>query len=250
MKKGFEKVDNRVNYRVVIDTETLKNDLVYNIGITITDNRGKTIYSNEWIVQESFKYFCFDNFYSDNIDYYKHQFDYYKTLPQTSLKEIRKEIKKVLKNFKKCTIWAYNAQFDYSHLNYTYQKICGRNRPFLCGCWRDIMILAKNNIRYTKKYQNFCIKYNFFTPKGYFPFNAEKMYCFLANKPDFKEDHTALSDTKVESFILNKLLKKHIKTAESRRLYQDEIKQVKYLYDCLTDYLHTEKYIKAKFNLD
>lgn len=81
-----------------------------------------------------------------------------------------------------------------------------RNIEFLVT---DLRYLACNQLVNNRNYKNFCIDNELFSKSGlFFSTTAESIYKYLMQDIDFIEQHTALDDSIIESYILTKLLKK------------------------------------------
>ena len=79
----------------------------------------------------------------------------------------------------------------------------------------DLWSLACDRLINIDKYRNYCLENNLLTASAiYFKSSAETSFQYLMNKHDFTEDHTALSDAKIEGEILVKALKKGKVTPE------------------------------------
>lgn len=73
----------------------------------------------------------------------------------------------------------------------------------------DLRYLACSQLVNNRNYKNFCIDNELFSKSGlFFSTTAESIYKYLIQDIDFIEQHTALDDSIIESYILTKLLKK------------------------------------------
>ena len=73
----------------------------------------------------------------------------------------------------------------------------------------DIWGISCQHIINTKTYKVKCIKESMLSPSGcFFKTSAESTYRYIQNQYDFNEAHTALEDSRIESVILCKALKK------------------------------------------
>lgn len=69
----------------------------------------------------------------------------------------------------------------------------------------DLWAIACDRLININKYRNFCLENNLLTNSAeFFSTNAEVCFRFMADQWDFIEDHTALSDAKIELFLLTK----------------------------------------------
>ena len=213
------KVDKRKKYLMVLDVETANtntlsqhNDgLVYDLGFTIIDKKGNIYAKRSFAISEIFDW-------SELIStayYFKKLPLYYEKLAKRQMEKItiweaRKRIKKAIELFNITEVWAYNASFDYTTLNNTVRLLSGSAcRWFLpygvkvCDIWSvacQVLGLQKTfqweNVRNTN---------------GNLITNAERMFSYLAQDFDFREEHTGLADALVESQILARCLASHKK---------------------------------------
>lgn len=101
-----------------------------------------------------------------------------------------------------CTVVAYNAAFDIKVLNDYAQVLL--NHSFFeknIEVW-DLWNMALNTICDSSNYVRWCIDYGFITEKGNISCSAEAVYSYLSQQTEFKEEHTALADCKIEAQIL------------------------------------------------
>lgn len=85
-----------------------------------------------------------------------------------------------------------------------YMELRGRAFPIA-----DIWGMACERLINSKKYKLMCLENNMISASGlFFKTSAEASFRYLAGNVGFEEEHTALSDTKIESDILTKILKK------------------------------------------
>lgn len=84
------------------------------------------------------------------------------------------------------------------------------------GYCEDVWDYA-SNITSSKRYLKYCVANGAFTPSGNPSTSAESVYRFINNEHDFTEDHTALSDARIEAAILLAAKAKHKKTRHDSR---------------------------------
>ena len=91
-------------------------------------------------------------------------------------------------------VMAYNVSFDISAMKKT----------GLFTGFKSSRCLMQNCISLfldRKGYRSFALKYGAFTDKGILSFNAQNMYRYIFNEPDFIESHTAAHDVEIERAI-------------------------------------------------
>lgn len=106
-------------------------------------------------------------------------------------------------------VYAYNCAFDRAALNYTTWGISGGvcNDFFPEGTvFCDIWTAACTTIMQQRAYGNFCIEHGHVSEANNFRTTAEVAYAFITGQPEFREDHTGLSDVDIERQILHKCI--------------------------------------------
>lgn len=107
-------------------------------------------------------------------------------------------------------VWAYNAKFDRDALNATIANASNGYRRFFMPygtIWRDIWSASSECITNTPKYAKWAIRNDYTSAKGNPQTSAEVVYRYLTGNHDFVEEHTALSDCRIELAILLKCFK-------------------------------------------
>lgn len=213
------KVDKRKKYLMVLDVETANtntlsqhNDgLVYDLGFTIIDKKGNIYVKRSFAISEIFDW----SELMSTAYYFKKLPLYYEKLAKKQMEKItiweaRKRIKKAIELFNITEVWAYNASFDYTTLNNTVRLLSGSAcRWFLpygvevCDIWS----VACQVLGLQKTFQWENVR----NANGNLITNAERMFSYLAQDFNFKEEHTGLADALVESQILARCLASHKK---------------------------------------
>ena len=203
---------------LVLDTETCPinkdggirpgNMLVYDIGYRIIDKQNNCYLERNFLVNE-----IFHGEYDKMLTcYYATKLPlYYEMLAQGAIQlkdfnDIYKILMRDITQYGVDTISCHNTSFDYGSLCNTNKWINGKWKPFWpknITMW-DSCKMARQTIC---KYKT----YDYMTPSG-------KMKSATADNlgkyyfgDDFQESHTALDDTRLESFILYKCLSSHKK---------------------------------------
>ena len=217
------KVDKRKKYLMVLDVETANtntlsqhNDgLVYDLGFTIIDKKGNIYAKRSFAISEIFDW----SELMSTAYYFKKLPLYYEKLAKKQMEKItiweaRKRIKKAIELFNITEVWAYNASFDYTTLNNTVRLLSGSAcRWFLpygvevCDIWS----VACQVLGLQKTFQWENVR----NANGNLITNAERMFSYLAQDFNFKEEHTGLADALVESQILARCLASHKKINKS-----------------------------------
>ena len=217
-------MDKRINYRLVIDTETCPikrsdkvnpyNMLVYDIGFAVVDKRG--------LVYESASYINKDIFYKEqekmNNAYYSEKISKYLddiengTRIVASFYEIRQQINAIIEKYNINEIYAHNMFFDRSALNNTMRYLT--NGKYFYYFKKDLQIcdtlkMAKDVLGNMPTYIKFCKDNGYITKNGKPRFTAEVIYRYITKDTNFIESHTGLEDVLIEKEILAYCYKQH-----------------------------------------
>lgn len=211
---------------IVFDTETAplvrhkdcgahpETSLVYDFGYVVVDHKGNVIAERSFIVSDVFYG------YSDamNSAYYANKLPLYHAgiisgeWEVASLKAIRDQLIQDCNDFNVTTMWAYNATFDKIALNHTIKVLSNGFAKYFIPYGvkvRDIWRYAMTSgLTTSKKYVKWCYETGHITKSGNPQTSAECVYRYITGNEDFNEDHTALSDSKIELAILKKVQKR------------------------------------------
>lgn len=223
-------------YIMVLDTETangivvndkldLSYSLVYDIGYTIIDKKGKVYEQKSIAIRELFL---------DMPDLMKTAY-YAEKLPKyweaiksgeryfVSFLTAHKMIVTAMKKYNITVVAAHNARFDVNALNNTIRYITKSERRYFFPYGTEIWCTLKgatHTICKQKGYIQFCKREGYMT-KHKNPrvrATAEIIYKYISGNYNFKEEHQGLSDTEIEAKILVQILRQHSKK-EYIRLY-------------------------------
>lgn len=217
------KIDKRKKYIMVLDVETTNNNmekgakndgLVYDIGFVICDKQGKIYAKRSFAIKDIFdwKELMSTAYYKEKLSKYYEKIKQ-KKMEKITIWEARKRITKAIEYFNIQEVYAYNANFDYTTLNNTVRYLSGSGCrwffPYgveICDIWHiACQTLCKQK---TFQYENIRNDNdNLIT-------NAERVFSYCEQE-DFTEDHTGLEDAIVESQILARCLKSHLKIDKS-----------------------------------
>ena len=113
---------------------------------------------------------------------------------------------------------AYNSAFDFT------KTACAKlieNREFI-----DIYLMTLQTITHVKKYAKFCRDNGFRSTSGKsVATSAESVFAYLTNNIEYKEEHTALEDSKIEMQIFLACLATHKKY--TKNMHQFDCKKGK-----------------------
>lgn len=228
------KLDKRISYKIVLDTETCpidkectevipSNMWVYDCGWAIVDKRGTVYKTQSFINADIFlgeKSLMQSAYYANKIPQYWQDIKA-GTRTLTSFYKIRQALLKDIQDFGVTQIFAHNMRFDYGTLNTTQRWITkSKYRYFfpknleIC----DTLKMAKDVIASMPTYQRFCADNNYLTSKGQVRLTAEILYRFITQDNTFVEKHTGLEDVMIEKEILAYCYKQH---KRMRRLLYD-----------------------------
>lgn len=226
-------------------TIAIAKPLVYDIGWTITDTQGRTVKEENYLVQETFFVPNVFNtaYYKNKRPIYMEMYN--KGLIKSACwNDIINILLQDLRVVNLST--AYNAYFDFKKaIPFTERYIKNlyssnyneweKQQKLSCKMLLDKTNIAKNEKKLTpvfelrgekfpiadlwwlscvrlldnSRYKNYCLENNLLTTSAqYFKSSAETCFQYCAKDYDFIEEHTALSDAKIEAYILSKILKK------------------------------------------
>ena len=194
------------NVILVIDTETVGLEgHVYDMGWTITDKSGEIVAERNWLVQENFTnpQRMMGAFYAAKT------FTHYAPMLQAGTITMRPwaEILGALRADLLCygvqTVAAYNAGFDLRVIPQTHEDLTGAEFVEFDGLEiLDIWQFACETKLSQKGYARIAREMGWVSPAGNIKTGAEFAYRFVCGDYSFIEDHTALSDARIETAIL------------------------------------------------
>lgn len=197
----------------IIDTETTKNNMVYDLGVAILNtSTGEVVDTMNAIVAETFGDVAAMRtaYYASKIPQYLAAIDAGE-LEVLAFSDCFKRFNALLASHGVRSVWAYNMAFDYKALNRTIAELSngfvGCFFPDNVRCY-DLMSSAICIVGNTRRYQSWALEHGYVTPTGRAKATAEVMFRFVTDDDAFVEDHTALSDAMVEADILAHLVAK------------------------------------------
>lgn len=195
---------------IVLDTETLGvfDPSVYDLGYVVYDSETDNIIkARDYLTSE-----IFDNANLMKTAYYANKLPiYYQRLAdgyckKTKWSYILRMLKRDMNKYGVDGIYAYNSRFDTRAIAKTCKKLNSKTNPTADGIkdiWKG---LTDPHITETEEYKAFCRKNGFMTKhkRPRCQAKAETVFRYLTGQTDYKEEHTALEDSKIELAILLK----------------------------------------------
>lgn len=197
---------------LVLDTETLGlyDQRVYNLGYVIYNTKtDATLVERDYVIKQ-----IFDNERLMSTAYYADKKPLYiERLEDGACKKLFwgtacRILAHDMKRYQVGAVLAYNSRFDYKSIMTTCRRYCTKRNPTADGI-ADIMKVI-NTITETKEYQDFCKAHGFMTrhKKPRCQKKAETLYRYLTGNAEYKEEHTALADSRIELEIYLEALKR------------------------------------------
>lgn len=224
---------------LVFDTETapiVKTDgvqpelmRVYDLGWVVMDAKsGDILTEGNVAIMDTFKRsdVMGNAYYADKLPQYYQRMTS-GTLAQAPLKDARRMVSDVCREFGVKQAWAYNVRFDYVSLNATINDYSGGFVPYFMPFkveLMDIMSAATQGPLATAKYADWCKANGLVTKNGKPRATAEAAYRYLLDAPEFVESHTALDDSRIEARILWECIRRHKGHAKAGRKWGQHVK--------------------------
>ena len=190
-----------------LDTETvggINNPLgFYHLGGIIHNRNGEIVGCFNYIIAEMLDQIIFDEYAKSNIDLYTEMLENGEaTLIDTQENAIAM-VNAICEYYNVNTMMAFNSGFDFCKTK------CGElleGREFI-----DLWLMALETICQKASYKKFCVENGKYNNKGNCRTNAETVFAYLIDNPDYCEEHTALEDSKIEKVIFDECIKMHKK---------------------------------------
>lgn len=214
-----KKIDRRRKYFMVLDIETANSTeqgLAYDIGFAVADRKGKIYEKRSLMIAEMF--------YGENdlmqSAYYAEKLPrYWEQLlngerEMVSILTAKRIVAKTMEEYDIEDVYAYNAYFDTSNLNWTIRYLTkSKYRWFFpYGTkYHCIWHMACQTILTQKSFLRFAIENELTSASGNISTSAETAYKYISKNADFEEAHTGLEDVEIETKILVKCYAQHKK---------------------------------------
>lgn len=220
-------MDKRINYRIVLDTETCpvdkelnevspQNMWVYDCGWAVVDKRGNVYRTRSFVNADIFleeKNLMKSAYYADKIP------NYWKDIKEgnrilTSFYNIRKTLLEDMQEFNVTEIYAHNMRFDYGTLNNTERWLTKSKYRYFFPYGTEIcdtLKMSRDVLKTMPTYKRFCEENGYITKNNQPRYTAEIIYRFITRDLEFSESHTGLEDVMIEKEILAYCFKQHKK---------------------------------------
>lgn len=231
----MNKIDHRIHYRIVLDTETAPLDRtvqtvtpdnmwVYDCGWAVVDKRGTVYKTRSFVNADIFlneKVAMTSAYYAKKIPEYWEDIKAGKRV-LTSWYNIRKAYLEDVKEYGVKETYAHNMRFDLGTLNTTERWLTKSKKRFffpyemrIC----DTLKMSRDVLGKMPTYRKFCEENGYLTAKGATRYTAEIIYRYLTKDNDFVEEHKGLDDVMIEKEIMAYCFRQHKKM---RRLLYDK----------------------------
>lgn len=195
---------------MVFDTETIsatEKKFCYNVGYVIFDTDSRAVLCKKDYVVEQ----CWHNPMLFATAHYAEKKPLYisamrgKRAILDKWGYIMRDMARDIRENKVAYAYAYNSPFDDSVFSFNCEWY-RTNNPLENIPVLDIRGPVSEFITNTTDYKDFCETYQRFTDTGNYSGNAETVYQYIMQDPDFIEKHTALADSEIEMEILTTCL--------------------------------------------
>ena len=197
---------------LVLDTETLglADPRVYNLGYVVYDTEAHAkLVERDYVIKQ-----IFDNAELMQTAYYADKKPLYvERLEDGACKKLFwgsacRVLTHDMEHYQVGAILAYNSRFDYNAILKTCQRYYTKRNPTADGIADIMRVIA--TITETKEYKDFCKAHGFLTrhKKPRCQKKAETLYRYLTGNAEYKEEHTALADSRIELAIYLEALKR------------------------------------------
>ena len=219
-RPNTNKIDRRMDYSIVIDTETCPVDKtleqvlptnmwVYDCGFAVINKRTGEVFETWSFVNADIfleeKELMKSSYYAEKIPMYWEDIKSGKRI-LTSFYNIRKQLVECCERYNVTKVFAHNMRFDCGTLNTTQRWLTkSKYRYFfpygleIC----DTMKMARDVVCKMPSYRRFCEENNYLTARGQLRVTAEILYRFITKDNTFVEKHTGLEDVLIEKKIYN-----------------------------------------------
>ena len=188
-----------------LDTETVGGATTptgaYNYGAVIHDREGNILATQSILVAEHYEKIKNDDYAKKNFDLYNQYIAEGKVTVVATEDEAISLLINLFHFFNVKYVMAFNSAFD---MTKTKCRELLNDFEFI-----DIWLMALQTLTHYKKFKTFCTDFDLKNKKGTCLTNAQTMYAYITNSPDYEEEHTALADSLIEMAIFVECLKTH-----------------------------------------
>lgn len=205
------------NIYCTLDTETYGGAAfpkgIYHLAGIIHDRQGTILATFNYLIAEHYEEIEKDSYGKRNFDKYQQMVnDGIVTMISTEDAAI-KMVSSICDFYGVRYMMAYNSGFDYV------KTACCRllkDREFI-----DIYLMTLQTITHLKKYANFCRENGLCSSsRKSVATSAESVYAYITNNKDYKEEHTAFEDSKIEMEIFLACQRMHKKYTKNMHMWE------------------------------
>lgn len=204
------------NIYCTLDTETFGGATcpkgIYHLAGIIHDRQGTILATFNYLIAEHYEKIEKDSYGKRNFEKYQKMIEDGIVTMISSENAAIEMVNSICDFYGVRYMMAYNSGFDYV------KTVCRRlieNREFI-----DIYLMTLQTITHVKKYANFCRENGFRSSSGKFvATSAESVYAYLTNNSEYKEEHTAFEDSKIEMQIFLACQKMHKKYTKNQHMW-------------------------------
>lgn len=237
---------------LVFDTETIdvEHPFCYNVGYVVVNTKTKEkLLKRDYVVEQVWenKMLFSTAYYADKKQKYISALRGRKAIIK-HWGHIMQRMTKDIETFNIEYAYAFNSPFDVRVFDFNCNWFKTNNALDYVKTI-DIRGLI-NNVVFSDNYKSFCEENELFTEGGNYQANAESLTKFLKNSSEFKEDHTALSDSIIESDIVLYVMK-YVDITQDGKVYRTVPREVERKMTIEIDNFTTEvKYVKKTVRKD
>jgi hypothetical protein len=203
-----------------LDTETVGGatnpEGFYHLGGIIHDRQGNIFGCFNYLVADMLDRIEFDDYAKKNMPLYADMLEQGTATLVATQESAICAVADICDYFNVSTVMAYNSGFDFCK---TKCRELLEGRDFI-----DLWLMALQTICQKASYRKFCADNGRYNKKGNCRTNAETVFAYLTNTPDYCEEHTALEDSKIEKFIFDNCIKMHKKFTPNCHCFEFEDK--------------------------
>lgn len=239
---------------VVFDTETtsLEKPFCYNVGYVICNDSFHPIVERSFVVEQ-----IWHNIPLFSTAYYAVKRPIYVAemrAKKTKMEKFGYICQQMIRDFKQYEVkkaFAYNSPFDEKVFNFNCDWFkC--NNPFDNIPIIDIRGFVHHCL-INDHYKAFCDRNEYYTDSGNYSTTAETVYRYISNNNVFIEEHTALSDSRIEKDILSACVlmggklndvyeaKRSINRTVEKTLHIKTAEQIDYYFDYTKIHINKDK---------
>ena len=201
-----------------LDTETVGGATTptgfYHLGGIIHDREGNIYGCFNYLVADMFDLIKDDDYAKKNFDLYNEMVEQGTATMIATQENAVAMVNDLCDYYGVTTMTAFNSGFDYCK---TMCRELLEGREFI-----DLWLMALQTICQKASYKKFCAESGRYNNKGNCRTNAESVFAYLTNTPDYCEEHTALEDSKIEKIIFDNCIKSHKKFTKNCHCFDFE----------------------------